>query len=150
MEERIITFNGEVNEGSALTAIMQLLYFDSESKTEPIQMYLNSNGGNIIHGLAIYDTIKYISAPVYITCTGLAASMGAFLLSCGEKGHRADEDRRDRVVEALDRVERTVRARFTAVGKRLYTAARDGGKRRFGHRKICRGEQQKKYAYPGG
>ena len=89
MEERIITFNGEVNEGSALTAIMQLLYFDSESKTEPIQMYLNSNGGNIIHGLAIYDTIKYISAPVYITCTGLAASMGAFLLSCGEKGHRA-------------------------------------------------------------
>lgn len=88
-EERIITFNGGVDEGSALTAIMQLLYLDSESKTEPIQMYLNSNGGNIVHGLAIYDTIKYISAPVYITCTGLAASMGAFLLSCGEKGHRA-------------------------------------------------------------
>lgn len=88
-EERIITFNGDVNEMSALDAIMKLLYLDSESKTEPIQMYLNSNGGNIIHGLAIYDTIKYISAPVYITCTGLAASMGAFLLSCGAKGHRA-------------------------------------------------------------
>ena len=88
-DERIIVFNGEVNEGSALEAIMQLLYFDSESKNEPIYIYLNSPGGSIIHGLAIYDTIKYISAPVYTICTGLAASMGAFLLSCGAKGHRA-------------------------------------------------------------
>ena len=88
-DNRIITFNGEVNEGSALNAILDLLFYDSESKTEPIYMYVNSNGGSIVHGLALYDTMKHISAPVYVICTGMAASMGAFLLSCGEKGHRA-------------------------------------------------------------
>ena len=87
--DRVIVFSGGVEEGSVLEAIMQLLYYDSESKTEPIYMYINSNGGNIIHGLALYDVMNHISAPVYTICTGLAASMGAFLLSCGAKGHRA-------------------------------------------------------------
>lgn len=86
---RIISFNGPVNEVSSLKAIIQLLDLNSESETEPIYIYINSNGGSIIHGLAIYDTIKHISAPVYTICTGLAASMGAFLLSCGAKGHRS-------------------------------------------------------------
>lgn len=86
---RIISFNGPVNEFSALSAIMQLLDFNLESKTEPIYIYINSNGGSIVHGLAIYDTINHIEAPVYTVCTGLAASMGAFLLTCGEKGHRS-------------------------------------------------------------
>lgn len=87
--ERIINFNGGVNEISALNAIIQLLDLNSESKTEPIYLYINSPGGDIVFGLAIYDTIKYIEAPVYTICTGLAASMGSFLLSCGEKGHRS-------------------------------------------------------------
>ena len=87
--DRVIVFSGGVDEGPVLEAIMQLLYFDSESKTEPIYMYISSHGGSIIHGLALYDTMNYISAPVYTICTGFAASMGAFLLSCGAKGHRA-------------------------------------------------------------
>ena len=86
---RIINFNGEVNETSALSTIIQLLDLNSESKTEPIYLYINSPGGSIIHGLAIYDTIQHIDAPVYTICTGLAASMGAFLLSCGERGNRS-------------------------------------------------------------
>ena len=86
---RIIRFNGAVDEISSLKTIIQLLDLNSESETEPIYIYINSNGGSIIHGLAIYDTIKHIEAPVYTICTGLAASMGAFLLSCGAKGHRS-------------------------------------------------------------
>lgn len=86
---RIISFNGQVNEISSLRVIIELLDLNSESETEPIYIYINSNGGSIIHGLAIYDTINHIKAPVYTVCTGLAASMGAFLLSCGAKGHRS-------------------------------------------------------------
>lgn len=85
---RIITLNGEVNEISALGVIFQLLNYEEENEREPIYLYINSEGGSIIHGLAIYDTIHHIHAPVYTVCCGLAASMGAFLLSCGEKGHR--------------------------------------------------------------
>lgn len=86
---RIINLNGTVDESNALKVIVELLDLNSESTEEPIQIYINSNGGSIVHGLAIYDTIKHIGAPVYTTCTGLCASMGAFLLSCGEKGHRS-------------------------------------------------------------
>ena len=86
---RIINLNGKIDEIKAINVIVKLLDLDSESHEEPIQIYINSNGGSIVHGLAIYDTMKHIQAPVYTTCTGLCASMGAFLLSCGEKGHRA-------------------------------------------------------------
>lgn len=87
--DRIIQFNGDVDEISCLNAIVQLLDYNAEDKTKPIYLYINSPGGNIIDGLTLYDTMKYIEAPVYTICIGLAASMGAFLLSCGEKGHRA-------------------------------------------------------------
>ena len=86
---RIINFNGQVDEASCIVAIIKLLNFDSENSEEPIYIHINSPGGEIVSGLALYDTIKYIKAPVYTICTGLAASMGSFLLSCGEKGHRA-------------------------------------------------------------
>ena len=85
---RIINLNDSINELTSLSTIIQLLDFNSESKTEPIYLYINSPGGSIIHGLAIYDTIQHIEAPVYTVCTGLSASMGAFLLSCGKKGNR--------------------------------------------------------------
>ena len=85
---RIITLNGEIDEGSALYVILELLKLDAEDKKTPINLYINSNGGSILHGLAIYDTMNHISAPVYTYCYGFAASMGAFLLSCGQKGHR--------------------------------------------------------------
>lgn len=87
-ENRIINLIGEINEISALEVIMQLLNFNDEDPNEPISLYINSGGGSIIHGLAILDTIEFIDAPVYTTCIGLAASMGAFLLSCGKKGQR--------------------------------------------------------------
>ncbi len=88
MNKRIVYLIGEVNETSALNVIIQILNYNSEDPNEPISLYINSAGGSIVHGLAIYDTIQHISAPVYTICTGLAASMGAFLLSCGEKGNR--------------------------------------------------------------
>ena len=85
---RIVSLNGEVNEISALEVIIQMLELDAKDNKEPIHLYINSPGGSIIHGLAIYDTINNIDAPVYTYCYGLAASMGAFLLCCGQKGHR--------------------------------------------------------------
>ena len=88
-DNRIITLDGEVNDVSSIQVIAQLLHHNSEDNKAPIYFYINSNGGDIDYGLGIYDTIQHIDAPVYTVCTGFAASMGAFLLSCGEKGHRA-------------------------------------------------------------
>lgn len=87
-QNRIIPINGQINEYSSLMVVLQLLAMNSENDRDPIYLYINSGGGSIIHGLAIYDTIQHIKAPVYTVCCGMAASMGAFLLSCGLKGHR--------------------------------------------------------------
>ena len=88
MDNRIIALNGEVNEGSSMKIILELLKMDAENNKQPIYLYINSPGGSIIHGLAIYDVINNISAPVYTVCNGMAASMGAFLLANGAKGKR--------------------------------------------------------------
>ena len=80
-EPRIIVLNGVVDERSALEVIVRLIDFDKEDPTQEISLYINSPGGSIDFGLAIYDTIKFISAPVSTVCFGVAASMGAFLLS---------------------------------------------------------------------
>ena len=85
---RIIALNGEINESSSLRVILELLNLNAEDKEKPIHLYINSEGGSILHGLAIYDVIQQIDAPVYTFCCGIAASMGSFLLSCGKKGFR--------------------------------------------------------------
>ena len=87
-EPRIILLNGSVDEASAMNVILRLLDMDKQDSKQEISLYINSPGGSILHGLAIYDTIKHISAPVSTVCYGMAASMGAFLLSCGQKGKR--------------------------------------------------------------
>ena len=87
-EPRIILLNGSVNEASAMNVILRLLDMDKQDSKQEISLYINSPGGSILHGLAIYDTIKHISAPVSTVCYGMAAYMGAFLLSCGKKGKR--------------------------------------------------------------
>lgn len=87
-KQRIITLNGSVDEGSAMSVILQLLHYNDDDENKEISLYINSPGGSIIHGLAIYDTIQHIKAPVSTVCCGMAASMGAFLLSCGVKGRR--------------------------------------------------------------
>ena len=86
--DRIVTLNGTVNESSCLQLILEVLYLDSQNH-EPIYLYINSEGGSIVNGLAVYDTFQLIKSPIYTICVGMAASMGAFILSCGEKGHRA-------------------------------------------------------------
>lgn len=88
LEDRIIYMGDEFDSDSCNTIVAQLLYLDSISH-DPINIYINSPGGSVIDGLSIVDTINFIKSPVYTTCTGLAASMGAILLSCGEKGHRS-------------------------------------------------------------
>ena len=86
--ERILFLGSEVNDGIANSLVAQMLYLDSEDSSKPIYLYLNSPGGSVTAGLAIYDTIQYVKSEVVTICVGLAASMGAFLLAAGTKGKR--------------------------------------------------------------
>ena len=87
-QERILFLGQEINDGVANSLVAQMLYLDSEDSTKPIYLYVNSPGGSVTAGLAIYDTMKYVKSDVVTICVGLAASMGAFLLSAGTKGKR--------------------------------------------------------------
>ena len=86
--ERILFLGSEVNDGVANSLVAQMLYLDSEDSSKPIYLYINSPGGSVTAGLAIYDTIQYVKSEVVTICVGLAASMGAFLLAAGTKGKR--------------------------------------------------------------
>lgn len=88
LEDRIIFLTGEINEAVADTVIAQLIYLESKDPGKPVNMYINSPGGSVSAGLAIYDTMNYIRSDVCTICIGMAASMGAFLLSSGAKGKR--------------------------------------------------------------
>ena len=87
LKNRIILLSGEINDDVANVVIAELLYLDSLSNDD-IQIYINSPGGSITSGMAIYDTMNFIKSDVVTTCVGMAASMAAFLLSCGKKGKR--------------------------------------------------------------
>jgi ATP-dependent Clp protease, protease subunit len=87
-QERIIFLGQEVTDSLANSIIAALLYLDSEDQSKPIYMYINSPGGSVTAGMAIYDTMQHIKADVCTICVGLAASMGAFLLAAGSKGKR--------------------------------------------------------------
>ena len=88
LEDRIVMLDGEVNEVSASLVVSQLLYLESEDDSKDITLYINSPGGMVTAGMAIYDTMQYIKCDVATICIGLAASMGAVLLSGGAKGKR--------------------------------------------------------------
>jgi ATP-dependent Clp protease protease subunit len=87
-QERIIFLGQEVNDALANKIVAYMLYLDSEDPSKPIYLYINSPGGSVTAGMAIYDTMQYIKAEVITICVGLAASMGSFLLAAGTKGKR--------------------------------------------------------------
>ncbi|WMT90041.1 ATP-dependent Clp protease proteolytic subunit [Pelagibacterium sp. H642] len=89
LRERIVFVNGEVNDDMAALVCAQLLFLEGENSKKPIQMYVNSYGGVVTSGLAMYDTMQFIRAPVHTLCMGTARSMGSFLLMAGEPGYRA-------------------------------------------------------------
>ncbi|MFU8886122.1 MAG: ATP-dependent Clp protease proteolytic subunit [Cyanobacteriota bacterium] len=86
--ERILFMGSEVNDAVANALVAQMLYLDSEDNSKPIYLYINSPGGSVTAGLAIFDTMQYVKSDVVTICVGLAASMGAFLLAAGTKGKR--------------------------------------------------------------
>jgi len=86
--ERIIFLSGEVSDGMANSIIARLLYLDSEDQSKDIFIYINSPGGSVTAGLAIYDTMQHIKSNIVTICVGMAASMGSFLLAAGTKGKR--------------------------------------------------------------
>ncbi len=88
LSERIVMLTGEVNDASASLVVAQLLYLESQDPTKDISLYINSPGGSVTAGMSIYDTMQYIKCDVSTICMGMAASMGAFLLSSGAKGKR--------------------------------------------------------------
>ena len=88
LEDRIIFLTGEINDAVADTVVAQLIYLEGKDPDKDICLYINSPGGSVSAGLAIYDTMNYIKCDVSTICIGLAASMGAFLLSSGAKGKR--------------------------------------------------------------
>lgn len=88
LNDRIIVLSDEVNDATASLVIAQLLYLESQDPEKDISLYINSPGGSVSAGLAIYDTMQYIKCDVSTICMGMAASMGAFLLSAGAKGKR--------------------------------------------------------------
>jgi ATP-dependent Clp protease, protease subunit len=89
LRERIIFLNGEVNDSVSALVCAQLLFLEAENPKRPIHLYINSPGGVVTSGLAMYDTMQYIQAPVHTLCMGTARSMGSFLLMAGEPGQRA-------------------------------------------------------------
>ena len=88
LNDRIIMLSEEVNDTTASLVVAQLLYLEAQDPDKDIQFYINSPGGSVTSGLAIYDTMQYIKPDVSTICIGMAASMGAFLLSSGAKGKR--------------------------------------------------------------
>ena len=88
LKDRIILLSSEVNDTVASLVCAQLLFLESQDPEKEINLYINSPGGSVTAGLAIYDTMRYITAPVSTVCMGRAASMGAFLLAAGQKGMR--------------------------------------------------------------
>ena len=88
LNDRIVILNDEVNSATASVVVAQLLYLESQDPTKDISLYINSPGGSVTDGFAIYDTMNYIKCDVSTICMGMAASMGAFLLSSGAKGKR--------------------------------------------------------------
>lgn len=88
LNDRIIILSEEVNSTTASLIVAQMLYLEAQDPDKDIQFYINSPGGSVTDGMAIYDTMQYIKCDVSTICVGMAASMGAFLLSCGAKGKR--------------------------------------------------------------
>lgn len=88
LNDRIIMLSEEINDTTASLVVAQLLYLESQDPEKDINLYINSPGGSVTAGMAIVDTMKYIKCDVSTICIGMAASMGAFILSCGQKGKR--------------------------------------------------------------
>ncbi len=88
LEDRVVFLTGEINDAVADAVVAQLIYLESKDPNKDICIYINSPGGSVTAGMAIYDTMNYIKCDVSTICIGLAASMGAFLLSSGTKGKR--------------------------------------------------------------
>jgi ATP-dependent Clp protease protease subunit len=88
LRDRVIFLHGEVNDAVSALVCAQLLFLEAENPDKPIHLYINSPGGVITSGLAMYDTMQFIRSPVHTLCMGTARSMGSFLLMAGEPGHR--------------------------------------------------------------
>jgi len=107
LKERIIFLGEEVNDVSASVIVAQLLFLEADDPDKDIQLYINSPGGSVTAGMAIYDTMQYIKCDVSTVCIGMAASMGAFLLAGGKKGKRFALPNAEIMIHRRDRRQRS-------------------------------------------
>ena len=103
LEDRIVFLSGEIDDATANTVVAQLIYLEAKDPSKDISLYINSPGGSVSAGLAIYDTMNYVKCDVSTICIGMAASMGAFLLSSGAKGKEILAANTGKPVEQLER-----------------------------------------------
>ena len=111
LKERIIFLGEEVNDVSASVIVAQLLFLEADDPDKDIQLYINSPGGSVTAGMAIYDTMQYIKCDVSTVCIGMAASMGAFLLAGGKKGKRFALPNAEIMIHQAERRDRRQRSR---------------------------------------
>ena len=133
LKDRIIFLGEEVNDHTASLVIAQLLFLESEDPDADISFYINSPGGSVTAGMAIYDTMQYIKPDVSTICVGMAASMGAFLLSSGAKGKRfalpnAEIIHAERIIKVRDRLNRILAVN---TGQRLSVIEKDTDRDNF-------------------
>jgi len=88
LRERVVMLHGPIRDTDSALLVAQLLFLEAEETSKPIHLYINSPGGSVTAGLAIYDTMQYVSSPIHTYCVGQACSMGSLLLAAGEKGKR--------------------------------------------------------------
>ncbi|KAG8931485.1 hypothetical protein FRC02_002664 [Tulasnella sp. 418] len=88
LRERVVMLSGPIRDSEASLLVAQLLFLEAEDSTKPVHLYINSPGGHVTAGMAIYDTMQYISSPIHTYCIGQACSMGSLLLAAGERGFR--------------------------------------------------------------
>ena len=123
LNDRIIFLNDEVNDVSAGLVVAQLLHLESQDPDKDIQLYINSPGGSVTAGMAIYDTMQYIKCDVSTICVGMAASMGAFLLSAGTQGQITDMAIHLKRLETIKKRMNTIMAENTGRTVEEVTAA---------------------------
>ena len=126
LNDRIIMLSDQVNDATASLVVAQLLYLEGQDNEKDISLYINSPGGSITAGMAIYDTMQYIKCDVSTICIGMAASMGAFLLSSGAKGKRYALPNAEIMIHHLVRVRRKMNEILAAnTGKPLEVIEQD-------------------------
>ncbi|KAL1713917.1 ClpP/crotonase-like domain-containing protein [Schizophyllum commune] len=129
LRERVVMLYGPIRDTDSALIVSQLLFLEAEETSKPIHLYINSPGGSVTAGLAIYDTMQYVSSPIHTYCIGCAASMGSLLLAAGEKGKRHCLPNASIMIHPSNAIPRTLRRRIRSSQRRRHSREGDPSQR---------------------